>query len=232
MRDGLLGGASFVGPEERGELDRITELMSSLGRQKIKRYLQSMVTDHDAIAAIAERSSMHANGFVKIVLERRAGMAARLHVWNAISEPDESPPGNIHNHVWGFCSRVLVGALEEQRFEVDDVGSRMDRYRYFAGRDSVSRGILEPAGVARLGESAALSHRAGSLYRIGNSTLHRARTDGEQGLGVTFAITGSRRKAYTSVFAPSGDAIREDPPKRILPPGEVQSLLSLVMDAI
>ncbi len=81
----------------------------------LERSLATVLRSRAAMDQIAERSSVHANGFAKIVLHAGAAAQARLHVWhrrNGRWVPDDDPRG----HRWEFASWVVIGRLQETTF--------------------------------------------------------------------------------------------------------------------
>lgn len=228
----VLGHISSSLASETDELMSLTALLSSMGRQDIRRLLLDLVRDEETAAAIACRSSIHANGFVKIVLERSLGMTVRLHVWDTALVPDTDLPENIHDHVWAFASVVLVGELDEERFVENAAGMPADRYRYVRDRATLPPGKLERSGSVHLRKSAELVHEAGVPYRVDSSLLHRARNIRDHGLGATLAIMGVQRQPNASVFAAPDCAVRLDEEDAALSIDDTVRLVTLVADAI
>ena len=77
--------------------------------------LRNLVNNAAALEGIAKRSSVHANGFAKIVLLKGKRSSVRLHVWhrsNGRWVPDTMP----HGHRWEFASWILTGELRETTF--------------------------------------------------------------------------------------------------------------------
>jgi hypothetical protein len=64
---------------------------------------------------------VHGNGFVQLDLDDRT----RLHVWGDHRIPRQSVASPIHNHVFGFESRVFVGTLLNLRFRLDEGGTHV-----------------------------------------------------------------------------------------------------------
>jgi hypothetical protein len=78
---------------------------------------------------IAARSYWHPNGFIKLVLEERAGWGqVRLHVW-----PNASCDDDVHDHAWQYESVVVGGDVREVRYREaadHEVGDEMWRHSY------------------------------------------------------------------------------------------------------
>jgi hypothetical protein len=86
----------------------------------VARHLTSVLTDTHELSRIAERSSLHPNGFLKIVVLAATGTApaaVRVHTWFTT---EESADANPHNHRWPYTSLILRGALREQEYVESD----------------------------------------------------------------------------------------------------------------
>lgn len=74
--------------------------------------LAALVDDPPAIAAVADRSLLHPNGFLKMPVWRGDdGTAIRVHTW--LTEED-SADADAHDHRWHYASLLLSGALTEE----------------------------------------------------------------------------------------------------------------------
>jgi hypothetical protein len=228
----LLSRISTPFAAEHDELAALSGVLRSMSLHEIRRFLLGIARNENVIAAVARRSSVHANGFVKVVLERERGMALRLHVWHADKARDTELEENIHDHVWAFASVVLIGQLDEERYAEHSAGLLADRYRYIRDRATLPPGNLRRAGSARLTRTAELSHPAGTSYRVDSSLLHRARSITDNGLGATLAIMGVQRKPNASVFAEPDRAARKDVEQGALSIDDTVTLVRSVADAI
>ncbi|MBQ1096609.1 hypothetical protein KBY55_11030 [Streptomyces sp. b94] len=214
-------------------LERMAEALKSLQRREFVGHLQGIVSNAAMLEAVASRSSIHANGFTKLVLERHSGIALRLHIWES-GEPDTEllPAENVHDHVWPFASRVLIGGLYEERFDFSRTGPLMDHYEYVRGRATLPPGNLVLNGQARLDMAADLSHSAGNVYEVDNTVLHRAHNIGDAGWAATLVMTGKPRVTPASVYAPVGVNVREDLREAQLSTESVSGLLEMVIEAL
>ncbi|BCL26836.1 hypothetical protein GCM10017557_16950 [Streptomyces aurantiacus] len=214
-------------------LDHMAGVLECLQRREFIGYLQEFVSNAAMLETVAGRSSIHANGFTKLVLERHSGIALRLHIW----EPGERDAEllqteNIHDHVWPFASRVLIGGLHEERFDFSRAGPLMDHYQYVRGRATLPPGNLVLDGQARLDMLADLSHSAGNVYEVDNTVLHRARIIGDAECTATLVMTGRPRVTPASVYAPTGVNVREDLRESRLSADSVLGLLEIVIEAL
>jgi hypothetical protein len=75
--------------------------------------LNAALRDELRLRLLARRSALHANGFVKVVLDPEASPRVGLHVW---------PPGareylvSPHGHRWDFASWIITGSLRETTY--------------------------------------------------------------------------------------------------------------------
>jgi hypothetical protein len=86
-------------------------------------------SDADVLEVVANRSSIHHNGFGKVVLSRGAGWSLRLHVWTSWIRSDGDDV-NPHGHRWAFTSWIITGTLRETRFDIAHQGRQFHRYAY------------------------------------------------------------------------------------------------------
>jgi hypothetical protein len=140
--DGVLSSAGRSRVLSHDVTERRSSLAPVTGRICRSRSLQD---------EIAGRSYWHPNGFIKLVLEERAGWGqVRLHVWPGASGDDD-----VHDHAWQYESVVVVGDVREVRYREasdDEVGDEVWRHSYgmtehrrFTLRDPVPvRIVMEP----------------------------------------------------------------------------------------
>jgi hypothetical protein len=118
--DGVLSSAGRSPVLSRELMDRRTGLAAVAGRICRSRSLRD---------AVAGRSYWHPNGFIKLVIEERAGWGqVRLHVWPSARADDD-----VHDHAWQYESVVVGGDVREVRYHEaadDEVGDEMWRHSY------------------------------------------------------------------------------------------------------
>jgi hypothetical protein len=216
------------------EFSARVRLFEQADRRSLDGYLQGLVRDEERLIEVASRSSVHANGFMKIVLERKPGWALRLHVWkDAAAAERESHTENIHDHIWPFSSRILIGGLSEERFLKRENGEVAREYEYVReSRPFVMRGDLRFLGQAHLIRDSEIDHREGDVYNIDTEVLHRATGLVDQELNVTLALTGPIQKKYAKVYSLEGATAQSDPLDNRLSPDEVLVALNLITGAI
>lgn len=96
------------------------------------------------------RPRVHGNGFIQLDLDDRW----RLHIWGDSRIPSQSVPSDIHDHVFGFDSFLLTGAITNIIWGVSEDADG-------------SYEMLVP--VIRQGEDTILSH----TDRFCNAKVHR-----------------------------------------------------------
>ncbi|MFB7654933.1 MULTISPECIES: hypothetical protein [unclassified Streptomyces] len=209
------------------------QALADLRRHEFIEYLQAILNKDAALDSVANRSSVHANGFTKLVLERSPEIALRLHVWEPCRRKNEEEQiENIHDHVWPFMSRVLLGGLGEERFGVSRHGPLMDHYRYVRGRATLPPGALVFHEQVRLETLDHLSHLAGTVYEVDNTVLHRARNFDIDTHTVTLVLTGVPRRTPASVYTRAGLSIREDVQNARVSTDSVRQLIGWILEAL
>jgi hypothetical protein len=74
--------------------------------------LSKLIEDETRMREVSQRSYLHPNGFVKLVLHQLGDAKLRLHFWSGHQEAEE----NIHNHRWVFASKVMTGLLRSELY--------------------------------------------------------------------------------------------------------------------
>lgn len=188
--------------------------------------LRNLVHSGAALEGIARRSSVHANGFAKIVLLVGKHSSIRLHVWhrsNGRWVPDTMP----HGHRWEFASWILTGQLRETTFQEVARGIRYERLAYRRLPDG--RYELSPDGHAALRANDVFDRTAGTIYTRNRSVLHTA-TPAGQGLVASLVLQGPRQFDPTPVYRRPG--VRHDHREWDMTTSQVQELVSEVEAAI
>lgn len=145
----------------------ICEVVHDSSNSSLIRYLDHLLGDPALMLAAAKRSHRHQLGFVKIVLAVDTdGACLRLHFWNEESEAKE----DIHSHCADFTSRVVLGQLSENSYELTK-GAEYACFRYRF--DPANRCSLA-AAVGHTGAKI-VAHRimaAGDMYLKRSNELH------------------------------------------------------------
>jgi len=78
------------------------------------RMIRTLLDSTDELQAIASRSYVHVNQFVKITLQTNEDQIVRLHIWlPSITSIKQNP----HTYGWGFCSRIISGIFVHTLYE-------------------------------------------------------------------------------------------------------------------
>jgi hypothetical protein len=188
--------------------------------------LMTLLRSDVAVQRVAERSSVHANGFAKIVLRVGGGCSVRLHVWhprNGRWVEDTMP----HGHRWEFASWIVIGTLQETTFTEATHGVIYKRLAYRRKADGKQH--LAADGYAPLRTDQTIVHPVGTVYARARSMIHTATPKGE-GLVASLVLQGPRRFDPTPVYVRRGvERDHDDWPVR---PDEVHALVSEVAAAI
>ena len=180
--------------------------------------------DCRALEVVAGRSSIHHNGFAKVVLSRGSGWSLRLHVWTPwidVADDDVNP----HGHRWAFASWIITGTLRETRFDVAHQGRQFYRYAYRGS--SLEDGTARPTGTVSLVEVEEVDRVAGTVYQRTGFEVHTAQpcTD----LVATLVLHGEGGET-TEVFKRPGEPIEEG--EQPLSVAELTTLLDEVLAAL
>ncbi len=199
---------------------RLSEHPDRLGR-----WLQSILDSPDRLTVVADRSSVHPNGFAKIVLHSGCRYSVRLHVWKrraGLWVEDTQP----HGHRWVFASWVVVGTVREVVFfsqELPGSGVRYDLYDYSRGEDGPQ---LELIGTAALHRGDVIDRGAGVVYGRARDTLHTATPVGDD-LVASLVLQGPHHPDPTPVYVECGQEPLQE--ELTLSAGEVRSLIREVI---
>jgi hypothetical protein len=166
--------------------DRPGRLRSALG---------VLLRDDEALDEVAHRSSVHHNGFAKVVLSRGEGWSLRLHVWSP-SVRSRFDTLNPHGHRWSFASWIITGTLREITFVEDRCGQVFHRCAY--GRDAPEMWHLQNSGATTLAADELVDREAGTVYERVGSEVHTAAP--RSSLVATLVLQGQHRDETTEVF--------------------------------
>jgi hypothetical protein len=193
---------------------------------EMRRLLERILDDREAMSECAQRSFPHPLGFLKIVLVAFPnGSKLRLHVWPADRNSDINP--DIHDHFWDFSSIVLTGQMEFVDFTQSECGDNFYHYRLFP----TGVGEYRQVYLGRSGLSADSVHRIkrGGFLSVNRATLHRAQPAGH-GLCATLLLQGPQlgpcNNIYSSTHQRGANKIVAELP---LSTGEVEELLRQVV---
>ncbi|AKF49049.1 hypothetical protein PsyrH_00985 [Pseudomonas syringae pv. syringae HS191] len=145
----------------------IHEVVHDSSNSALIRYLDHLLGDPALMLAAAKRSHRHQLGFVKIVLAAEAaGPCLRLHFWDEESEAKE----DIHSHCADFTSRVILGHLSENSYEL----TKGTEYACFRYRFDTANRCSSATAVGHTGAKVVTRRimTAGDLYLKKSNELH------------------------------------------------------------
>lgn len=193
-------------------------------RYRVRDELAAVQHDDELLAALSTRSTVHPNGFAKVVLHSDARCSVRLHVWNrrdGLWVADTQP----HGHRWVFASWILVGALREVVFRLGP-GARYDRYAYTrVGLE----GRLAADGAATLRTALTLDRNTNDVYGRSQATLHTASPIGDD-LVASLVLQGPHHPDPTPVYVLDGHSPLSD--ESAVDADQLRSLLIAVTEGI
>jgi hypothetical protein len=193
-------GATFHGGMSR----RSEDWTSSTGHAALREastllpmVLESLLERTELLAAVAQRSYIHANGFAKIVLARsdNGQEQLRLHIWPESSTPD---PGDTHDHRWSFVSLPLLGTFSEGRFTETTTGDDRCVYQCDSrqGREWLTlRGPME----VKLEQVSAAERQPGESYSCRWGEIHNFGPS-SSGVAATLVLVGEPQRAFANVY--------------------------------
>lgn len=147
--------------------------------------LKKLIADELLLSEASRRSYRHQLGFLKLVLSSdNEGGCLRLHYWDNFSESQE----DVHSHCAAFQSRVVIGALSENSFELTE-GNSYACFRYRFDSKSACSMAFEN-GLTSVRSSATRTLTAGDIYEKCAGELHNV-SDVVQGT-VTVSAWGPR----------------------------------------
>lgn len=137
-------------------------------RQELLMLLAGLLNDESALAKVAALSYRHQLGFEKYVLATQpSGACLRMHFWIEGLAGEE----DIHSHCADFSSRLLLGRLTEQKFNlVPGQSHSAFRYRFDAARGESE---VSANGLTAVEATETQTLFAGDSYFAMAKSLHR-----------------------------------------------------------
>ena len=172
----------------------VSVLEEQLSLPQVLALLQGLLADEQALQAVAARSYVHGNGFVKVVLLDEHGHKLRLHIWFAGSACEE----NIHDHRWSFASHVLVGTLKSEIWVDDAQGQALPEYCY-AAATATAAADKQALGICRVSLQQHCQYGAGSSYVMPKQVLHRIINPGQH-LVATIMVSAPTEQGDTRLI--------------------------------
>lgn len=145
----------------------------------LRERIDSMINTCQDVRREGAQPRVHGNGFVQLDITARH----RLHIWGDPRIPRQLIPAQIHDHVFGFTSRVLLGQLVHRRmFVYEDktfgegrihgsLGAPYRRYQAVVTHGADTALVQQPGrwGAAIMEERL---FRAGDVYTFAAGAFH------------------------------------------------------------
>jgi hypothetical protein len=190
--------STFDKLKQSASLPTSKESISRLREINIENIFDEVFANEFALANISVNSTLHPNGFYKIVLwEGNTGERLRIHFWSDTSKGITPHESDIHDHFWEFSSLVLFGAVYSELFipTSDSIGSD---YLHFLLHDQSNQSyILEKIENSRLSCTEYRTFKKGSIYSLNESQLHRVQCENNT---ATLVLQGSRKNKNNHVY--------------------------------
>lgn len=142
-------------------------------RECLSNTIMDIINDPVKLKNVAKSSYNHLLGFDKIVIKENpeTGDKLRLHVWWP-----EAPDGddNIHPHRWSFNSVILIGEIENQKYEEHPEGKLYHSYLYTPPYEKESYKLVS-LGTKKAILTEKKSFKAGDSYGQHYSVRHRSK---------------------------------------------------------
>jgi len=166
------------------------------------------------------RPRVHGNGFIQYDIDDRI----RLHVWGDPRIPKQKVATPIHDHGFGFTSRVLKGSMTNTLYKFSPhVHGDFRVYRAVSTPEGEDSSRLEPTGI--IGKIRAFSTDiilAGGEYRMEPFVYHESKVEGPTATmifkdGPTMAQGGSTPRVLVGVNQkPDNEFSRYDADEELL----------------
>lgn len=117
---------------------------------------------------------VHGNGFIQLDLTP----SRRLHIWGHPDIPKQATPTPLHDHAFGFTSRILMGILHNDlyRFMPQAHGGYMVHVVNVRDREDTT---LHPTGeVGMIAHAGGATYRAGDTYSMRPGEIHESTPEG------------------------------------------------------
>jgi hypothetical protein len=187
------------------ELERIARRLRR-SPENLCASLDALLCDAEAAAVVASRSSLHPNGFAKVVLRVGDGYGIRLHIWDRANR-SRAGDSNPHGHRWEFASWVVAGALRETTFAEAPESESFELSSY--SRDANGKPNLTTIGSAALRPVEEIDRSAGDVYSRTRSVLHTVVPVGSD-LVASLVLQRPPARDATAVFRRPGKSLDDD----------------------
>ena len=157
----------------------VSKELSLVTRSELSDALSKLLTDPKQLKQIADQSSYHPNGFLKLQLSVLPYAKLRLHYWPSSMLSAEE---NIHNHRWRLASKVMIGQLYSELFvETSPTDSKAEQLemRLYHKEQGAHQANEVHCGVQSVRCSETIIRHEGEAYAMDTHQMHRIIHSGE-----------------------------------------------------
>ena len=154
------------------EPDALVQALIELVEPSRFRAILSTILDNEGLLEQAIiRSSIHNNGFLKLILASSPHYQVRLHVWDTRDSPFDVQE-SVHSHTADFASVILLGGYRHEVFRESSTGDSYFSYSYHASRGARSFSLTSvgPRYLQRVSDGRLPTN---TVYTLAGDILHR-----------------------------------------------------------
>lgn len=156
----------------RDEPDALVQALVELVQpSQFQAIVSTILNDEQLLQQAINRSSIHNNGFLKLILASSPHFQVRLHVWDT-RESEFDVRESVHSHTADFASVILLGGYRHEVFRESPAGDSYFSYRYHASRGARSFS-LKSTGSKHLQRVSDGHLPKGTVYTLSGDILHR-----------------------------------------------------------
>lgn len=183
------------------------QLLINIGKESfLIPLIENIINDPSSLKEVASRSYKHVNHFDKIVLVdglNKATYRLTFHFWLPPFTSEQVEDELIHDHRFCFWSKVIIGRLHSENFEiVKDGKSNYKSYRYFpdtSGNNTIND-FYELVEHVSLVKSSDECNRQNDIYYLGGAKIHRVNIDMHRPC-CTMVLRGPRINDFAVVYS-------------------------------
>jgi hypothetical protein len=178
---------------------------------------------HSEQSKIDLRPRVHGNGFIQLDISK----SVRLHIFGDERIPRQSVSTQLHDHTFGFTSKILSGTLENVRYSVrENPNGKFKVYRAFV-RDKEDTVLRNTNVRVTVEEAKREILKAGDSYSMVAGEFHESIPCGRVVTIITKdGLTLSQGGKSPSVLVPIGQEPDNDFNRYSLSPEELWSIIT------
>jgi hypothetical protein len=201
---------------KRDEPDALVQtLIELVNPSQFKSIVSAIINDENLLEQAVARSSIHNNGFLKLILASSPQFQVRLHIWD-VREAEFNVRESIHSNTADFASVILMGSYRHEVFRESSIGENYFSYRYHATRGARSFS-LESTGPRPLQRVSDGRLPKDTVYTLAGDILHRV-VPSPARLTASLVFQGPPAYSRVQVFAEEPLSAGGSIPVRPLPP--------------